>query len=123
MISGKTIINGVLSFVYTENTGAAFGMLENKRFVFIAVTIIILAIFIYILVTKKIKSLIFNTAAGLIIGGGIGNMIDRILNGYVIDYIKISFFPAVFNIADMAITIGAIMLFIYLLNDSKKERD
>ena len=70
---------------------------------------------IFIMIRKNINSKLFNVAAILIIGGGIGNLIDRIFYGYVVDYLSISFFPPVCNFADYCITIGAVLMVIYLL--------
>lgn len=110
-----TAIPHLLDLVYVENRGAAFGMMENMRWFFIIATSIVMLIFIYILVTKKVKSKLFITSAVLIIGGGVGNLIDRIVLGYVVDYLKLSFFPPVCNFADYCITIGTALLVIYIL--------
>ncbi|MDR0914052.1 MAG: signal peptidase II, partial [Oscillospiraceae bacterium] len=104
-----------LSFVYVENEGAALGILKNQRWIFIIVTSILLAIIIWVMATGKIKSRLFYAAALLIVGGGIGNLIDRIYLGYVIDYIQLSFFPPVCNFADYCVTAGTIILVIYIL--------
>ena len=71
-----------------------------------------------------INSKLFITSAILIIGGGIGNLVDRIFLGYVVDFIKISFFPPAFNFADCCVTIGAVLMVIYLLffTDFKDEK-
>ena len=109
------VIPGFFSLKYVENKGAAFGMLSNARWVFIVFTIVIILVLIYIMFKKKISSKLFNFAAILIIGGGIGNLIDRIFYGYVVDYLSISFFPPVCNFADYCITVGAVLMVIYLL--------
>ena len=109
------LIPGLFSLKYVENKGAAFGMLSNARWIFIVFTIAIIIALIVIMIRKKINSKLFNVAAILIIGGGIGNLIDRIFYGYVVDYLSISFFPPVCNFADYCITIGAVLMVIYLL--------
>ena len=114
-IGSVDVIPGLFSLTYVENKGAAFGMLANARWIFIVFTIVIIIALIYIMIKKKITSKLFNTAAILIIGGGIGNLIDRIFYGYVVDYLSISFFPPVCNFADYCITIGAVLMIIYLL--------
>ena len=68
----------------------------------------------YLVFVKKFESKIFNISVALIIGGGVGNLIDRIFLGYVVDYIQISFFPPVCNFADYCITAGTIILIIWL---------
>ncbi len=124
-ISSFEIIPGLFKLDYVENRGAAFGMLSDARWIFIAFTIIVTAIFIVVVIKNSIKSKIFYASAILIIGGGIGNLIDRIFFGYVIDYLSVSFFPPVCNFADYCITVGAVLLIIYIafisdLKNSKK---
>ena len=109
------LIPGLFSLKYVENKGAAFGMLSNARWIFIVFTIVIIIALIYIMIRKKINGKLFSIASILIIGGGIGNLIDRVFYGYVVDYLSISFFPPVCNFADYCITIGAVLMVIYLL--------
>ena len=119
------IIPNLFSLTYVENKGAAFGMLSDARWIFITFTIIITAFLIYILFKKRINNKLFLTSVVLIIGGGIGNLIDRIFLGYVVDFLSISFFPPVCNFADYCITIGAVLLVIYILfmsDFTKKEK-
>lgn len=119
-----TAIPHLLDLNYVENPGVAFGMFENMRWIFVALTSVIIVILLYIIIFKKIKSKIFLISSALIIGGGIGNLIDRVLYGYVIDYLQLSFFSPVCNFADYAVTVGTVLLVIYLLfmsDSSKKE--
>lgn len=110
-----SILNGLVDFLYCENRGMAFGMLQNARWVFISFTFVVMVgIVIYILKTKP-KSKFLLASLSLILGGGIGNLIDRIFLGYVIDYIRLSFFSPVCNFADYCITIGTALLVIYIL--------
>lgn len=109
------LIKNVLSFTYIHNYGAAWGMLSDHRWVFIVVTalaIIVMPIFLY-----KYRNLhwMFGLSLSLIIGGAIGNMIDRVFLGYVVDFIQATFidFP-VFNVADICVVCGAIMMFVYI---------
>ena len=114
----------LLDLNYVENRGVAFGMFENMRWIFVALTSVIIVILLYIIIFKKIKSKMFLISSALIIGGGIGNLIDRVLYGYVIDYLQLSFFSPVCNFADYAVTVGTVLLVIYLLfmsDSSKKE--
>ncbi|WP_255883502.1 MULTISPECIES: signal peptidase II [unclassified Ruminococcus] len=113
-IRSVTVIEGLLNFTYVENKGMAFGMLANQRWIFIALTsVVILALIVAVLKLKN-QSNLFYISAALLIGGGIGNMIDRILYGYVVDYIQLSFFPPVCNFADYCVTAGVIIFLIYL---------
>ena len=109
------IISGFLNFTYVENKGAAFGMLENQRWFFIAATAVVSVILLIVIFVYKHHTWLSYTASILIVGGGIGNLIDRVLYGYVVDYIHFSFFPPVFNFADCCVTVGTVMLIVYIL--------
>lgn len=109
------VIPNVLNFTYAENTGAAFGILKNHRYFFIIMSILLIAAFLYFIVFKKVNDKFFVIASTLILGGGIGNFIDRIFLGYVIDYIELSFFKPICNFADYCISIGSFLLIIYII--------
>jgi signal peptidase II len=110
------VINNFFYITYHENAGAAWGILQNKRYIFITLTIIFSIIMFYILLKSKDKLL--KSALSLILGGAIGNLIDRVLKGSVADFLDFYFgsyhFPT-FNVADSFIVIGTIVLGIYLL--------
>ena len=114
-IGSITLIPGLFSLTYVENKGAAFGMLANARWIFIVFTLAVIIFLIIFLFWKRPTSKLVNVALILIIGGGLGNLIDRIFYGYVVDYLSISFFPPVCNFADYCVTVGAGLLVIYLL--------
>ncbi len=114
-VDGRTVIPGLLDIVYVKNRGAAFGMLANQRWLFIIATVIVMIGFIVILFRKREHHRLFIYSTALILGGGIGNLIDRIFLGYVIDYLQLSFFPPVCNFADYCITAGTVLLIIYIL--------
>ncbi len=122
---GLPVLNGVLRLTYVENTGAAFGMLSDKRWVFIIVSSAALLGMLWYMAVKKPKNKLLASALALIIGGGIGNMIDRVLLGYVIDFIDFCAFPNlwvwVFNVADASICVGSGLLMIYLIISTIKE--
>jgi len=103
-------ITNFLSISYTTNTGIAFGLFKGYNIIFIIISLIFLGLIIYYYKTKKTYTAPFI----LITSGLIGNLIDRIFLGNVIDFINLSFWPA-FNIADSCITIGAIILVIQLI--------
>lgn len=114
----KKLVNTFLPFIkitHTKNYGAALGIFYNKRALLIFVTLSILVYLIYLMVSKKIKNKFILGSISLIIGGGIGNLIDRILKGYVTDYILLSFFPPVCNFADYCITFGVILLLVCVI--------
>ncbi len=109
----------VLHFTFVKNEGAAFGILKDQRWVFMVIsTIALLALSVYLFgFCKKDRPFVKITLA-MIIGGGIGNMIDRIALGYVIDFIDFTLIDfAVFNVADSFVTVGAFMLMGYLIRD------
>ncbi|MBR0278208.1 MAG: signal peptidase II [Clostridia bacterium] len=119
----KEIISGFLRFTYVENTGIAWGMFKNSKTLLILLSFIILAVIIFMLFKFKPKSIIVKTSAGMIIGGALGNIIDRILYGFVIDFLDFNIFNyPVFNLADCFIVVGSILFCIYIIFfDNKKE--
>ena len=116
------VIDGVFNLTYVENRGVAFGMFQGMQWVFVILTVIMLIAIIVYMFKKRPRGKFFYITAAMIIGGGIGNLIDRVLYGYVVDYLSLSFFPPVCNFADYCITIGVFLLALYLLffSDSVK---
>lgn len=115
-------IPGVVQFKYAENTGMAFSMLSGARWVFIALTVVVCVGVFYYLLSNRCKNLWLYWSLGVILSGGIGNLIDRIRFGYVVDFIEPIFVNfAIFNIADCAVTCGAVVLVGYLLYDAFKD--
>lgn len=115
-------IPGVVQFKYAENTGMAFSILSGARWVFIALTVVVCVGVFYYLFSNRCKSLWLYWSLGVILSGGIGNLIDRIRFGYVVDFIEPTFVNfAIFNIADCAVTCGAVVLVGYLLYDAFKD--
>ena len=113
---------GVLPLTYVENRGAAFGMLADHRWVFMSISsVAIIAIALY-LYSGRNTSKLYTAALMMIVSGGIGNMIDRIALGYVIDFIDFALIDfAVFNIADSIVCIGAGLLILSLVLNIIKE--
>lgn len=116
------VFGDVFKLTYVENRGVAFGMFQGMQWVFVILTVIMLIAIIVYMFKKRPRGKFFYITAAMIIGGGIGNLIDRVLYGYVIDYLSLSFFPPVCNFADYCITIGVFLLALYLLffSDSVK---
>lgn len=109
----KVILEGFLALTYIHNAGAAFGILQGKFWFFlITASVVIIALVFYNLKYSPIP--IVQYASALIAGGSLGNLIDRILYGSVIDFFSIGWWP-IFNIADMAIVLGGILMAIYIL--------
>lgn len=126
-----TVISGFLELEYVENTGAAFSLFEGRTQILSVFSALVLVVGIYLLFARKIKSKVMLTSVVMIMGGGLGNLIDRIIYHFVVDYIKVLFidFP-VFNFADCFITVGEFILIGYLIWDiftdfkkSKTEKD
>lgn len=109
------VFGDVFKLTYVENRGVAFGMFQGMQWIFVILTLAMLGFLIYLMFKKRPKAKLFYVSAALIIGGGIGNLIDRVFYGYVIDYLSLSFFPPVCNFADYCITIGVFLLAVYLL--------
>ncbi|MBO4898015.1 MAG: signal peptidase II [Clostridia bacterium] len=114
------VINNVFNITYHRNNGAAFSMLRGKTsFLTVTTIIIIIAALVYIIVKRPKHNLLLMSLT-LILSGAVGNLIDRIRDGAVVDFLdfKLINFP-VFNVADCAIVIGGILLFIYVLKFSE----
>lgn len=122
-VGSITVIENVFSLTYVENTGAAWGMMAGAKWYLILMPIIIIIAVLAFLIIKKLKDPILLWACMLVISGGIGNLIDRIFRGFVVDYLHATFidFP-VFNLADCCITIGAGLLILYVILSEIKER-
>lgn len=117
------IIKNIFSIIYTNNTGAAFSILLGKRIFLIVVAVLIIGVLLYYIKRNKIEKKIDIIALSFIIGGSLGNLIDRIIRGYVIDFISIKIgnynFP-IFNVADILIVIG---VFLLLLSSRRRQSD
>ena len=124
IVSEVNIIDGVLVIMPTKNYGAGFSILSGQTWLLISITVVFLTGLIIFDIMFKRKSTLFGVATGLIIAGGIGNLIDRIFFGYVRDFIYLEFidFP-VFNVADMALTFGVILLAVYILFFNKDKKN
>jgi signal peptidase II len=119
------VIPGVFRFTYIQNRGAAFGSLDEHRWIFMVLSTVAIVAIIAFLFWKKPQSKLLLASLILITGGGIGNMIDRVYLGYVIDFLDFCAFPQirmwVFNVADSFVCIGAGMLALWLILDTLKE--
>ncbi|MBR5641942.1 MAG: signal peptidase II [Firmicutes bacterium] len=111
----KSLISGVLDLTYTHNTGAAFSILTGRQTLLIVVTAaVMIAMTVY--VVRKGRSIFLpeKLALALIVGGGCGNLICRIMRGYVIDFINIHILP-IFNAADICVCCGCALLVLSVL--------
>ena len=119
----KEFLFGLFQFRYVENTGAAFSSFSDNTTLLTVATLIILSFCLVLLLSKKLKPMFVNICLLLVVAGGIGNVIDRILYGYVVDFIEPLFIDfAVFNFADCCITVGALMLIGYEVYEIFGER-
>lgn len=116
MLKPIVLIENVFELTYVENKGAAWSILENQIWFFILMTVIILALIAYACYKKMIYTKLGQISLVLICAGAIGNLIDRITHGYVIDMFsfKLINFP-VFNVADICIVCGGILFVFYMM--------
>ncbi len=126
-----TLIPGLIDLVYVENTGAAWGLFAGNTWLLVGVTSLAIIAAVVFLLMKKVQSPFLIWMISVVIGGGVGNLIDRIFrvdaagNHFVVDYLNFSFidFP-VFNFADCCVVIGMIAIVIYILFfDGKKDKE
>ncbi|BDR60497.1 signal peptidase II [Lactobacillus xylocopicola] len=111
-----SVIPNLLSFTYVQNDGAAWNILTGQMWLFYIISAVAIIICLYYLFKVKKQRKLFNYGVALVLGGIIGNLLDRIHLKYVIDMIQVDFVRFnIFNIADSAITVGIILVFIYLL--------
>lgn len=103
-----SLIKNFLYMTLVHNRGAAFGMLKNQLFLFVMISFFAI-LFIFLHLKNKKNPFLFKISLSLILSGAVGNLIDRLRFGYVIDFLDLRFWP-VFNLADSALTIGALLL-------------
>ena len=116
------VIDNIFYLTYLQNTGGAWGILENNKMIFIiAIPIILIAIIIYLLKSKNISKL-ERIGFCVLIGGAIGNYIDRIARGYVVDFIDFIIWP-VFNIADIAVVVGVGLIIVGTIHELSVKKD
>ena len=108
----------VLHLTYVENTGAAFGMLKDHRWVFLVISTVALGGMIVYMFLNKSRHPLETVAVAFIVGGGIGNMIDRIARGFVVDFVDVKcipFWKYIFNVADIFVCVGCGLFILYVL--------
>ncbi|MCT4606416.1 MAG: signal peptidase II [Marinisporobacter sp.] len=108
------IIKNIFHLTYVQNFGAAFGILKQQKIFFVVMTIFVIGGIVIFLKKQKNLHKLVPYSLSLIVGGAIGNLIDRVRLGYVVDYFDFRIWP-VFNIADISIVIGAVLLSYYLI--------
>ena len=116
------VIDWLFQLTYIQNDGMAFSMLRGGRWFFLVVTVFALALIVLAIAKKWVNHPTGLWALASIAGGAVGNLIDRVRFGYVIDMIEVTFMEfAVFNVADCFVVCGAVLLVIYVFFFDKKE--
>ena len=120
----KEFIPGFLSLTHLRNTGAAWSLLEGKMIFFYVITVIVSVVIIYLLIKNYKKSIWYSVGLSFVLAGAIGNFIDRVRLGYIVDMLQTDFmnFP-IFNVADSTLVVGVICIFIYLILDEKAAKE
>jgi signal peptidase II len=111
---------GLLRFHFVRNTGSAFGMFQGQTGVLTAATFLAIGLLVLFFIRNARESALVALALSMLVGGAVGNLIDRIRLGYVIDWIKLPNWPT-FNVADSSITIGVVVLFIAIIIGDMQE--
>lgn len=126
-VGSYPLIDGFIQLNYAENTGAAFGSFDRYTTLLSVFTFLAVVIGIVLLMLKKIKFGVEYVCVAIIIAGGLGNLIDRVFRGFVVDYIEPLFINfAIFNFADILVTCSSAVLIFWMIfdiyRDSKKEK-
>lgn len=117
------VLQDIFHITYIRNTGAAFSMMEGFRgFLIILPFLMILAAIIFMFIKRKTGHPLLLTSVALIAGGGIGNLIDRVIYGYVVDFLDFRVFP-IFNAADIFVCVGCGLLVLYVLFIDGKQNE
>lgn len=121
----RPVVPGFLSFNYIQNNGAAWNILPGQMLFFYLISLIAIFVCIYYLFQPKYKNVCFDIGLSLVLGGILGNFLDRLHLKYVIDMLQLDFINFnIFNLADSAITIGVVLIFIYLVfGEEEKQND
>ena len=121
---GESVPNsGIFRFTHAQNTGTAFSLFQNQTDILTIVSFVAIVLIIFIYLSIEKPSNYIYLSYGLLFGGALGNLIDRVRLGYVTDFFDVGFWP-IFNIADSAISIGIIiMIFNYLIYNKKNEQN
>lgn len=114
--AGREFIPGLVKLVYVENRGAAFGIFENMRWLFVVLGVAVTVGIVWFTVKERLEAPVLLAGLTLITGGTIGNMVDRAVSGYVVDMFQLEFVNfAISNVADVALTCGGIITCLYIL--------
>ncbi|WP_238457490.1 signal peptidase II [Alkalihalobacterium alkalinitrilicum] len=117
-----SLIENFLYFTSHRNQGAAFGILQGQMWFFYIITVIVVGFIVYYIQKEAKSSWLLGISLGLILGGAIGNFIDRVFRGEVVDFIDTFIFTynfPIFNVADSALCVGVALIFIKIINDER----
>ena len=114
----KGFIPSIMSLTYLQNTGAAFSILENQQWLFTIITLLVIGGAIWYLIKNIKGSFWVISGLTLIIAGGLGNFIDRLRQGFVVDMFQVDFINfAVFNVADTYLTFGVLIMLLVIIKE------
>ena len=119
------VIPHVFSFTYTENTGAAWNLFDGQTWILVGVTSVIMIGVLIVLLSGRFRTYrMANIGGVLVVAGGLGNLIDRVVRGYVVDFIKTEFidFP-IFNFADICVSVSAVLLVVFFIFIYKEDKN
>lgn len=116
------VLGTLFRLTYIRNDGAAFSSFRGQRTMLLVFTSAVILVTLFFLWKERGKNKLFSASLILIAGGGIGNLIDRVLFGSVTDMLDFSFFPPIFNVADIAVCVGAGLLLLYVLIGERYEK-
>lgn len=121
------VIPNILTFVYTENTGGAFSMMSNNTIFLTIVSAIFIAIIVILDKIFKSDNMLYRVGYSFVLTGAIGNLIDRVLFGYVRDFIRLDFMDfthinTIFNVADICVTAGVCLIVLFFIMSLIKEK-
>lgn len=118
------VIPNILSWMYLRNTGAAWSILEGQMWFFYIVTFIVVIVVVYYLQKYGDQSRLLSLSLSFVLAGSVGNVLDRIRLGYVVDMIRVEFidFP-IFNVADMSLFVGVALLILYVFLDERNKKE
>ncbi|MBM3243217.1 MAG: signal peptidase II [Candidatus Omnitrophica bacterium] len=112
------VVNGIFSLTLIHNRGAAFGIFKNQLYLFVFVSLVTICLIFFVLKNNRSNRL-YSFSLSLVLGGALGNLIDRVFLGYVVDFLDFHIWP-VFNVADSAITCGTFILGWLIIKPNKK---
>ncbi|TFE03561.1 signal peptidase II [Jeotgalibacillus sp. R-1-5s-1] len=116
------VVDGFFYLTSHRNTGAAWGMLEGQMWLFYIVTLIVIGGILYYFHKHAKGNVLFSVSLMILLGGAIGNFIDRIFRQEVVDFLQLTIFNFIFNIADAALTIGVVLLFVQMIIEEVQEK-